>query len=1133
MGISSVSLSRILANIDEAWRISRESRSARIAAVVSGNELDRASWQEKLKKMSPYIFNRDESTLVLSLIEKTGHKTREGNFLGTLLAYKNIKEAAGRKGVSYQDCVIMVGMLFGRGERISPITQAKGGRKPAIEVTPEIIDINGSKKAFTAIEEALLYFAPVAVYLEKGGFRGILNKWGDETEIASINLTRQPEEDKFSEYDVIKFIQTVEITDELARQKDWVVFDGSENMIEQFSRNKKSVLIETLKGLGIKSAADGKYYAGVSLGPAAISHKVLDIALEIFAEEIEKEGVYFDFDPYFLMALAMNESDVEAWQLKTRLDAALGKLMGMIPDFFQKVQSIKKVFKKKYARNLNLKIFDLGENTYWVDIGQHRAMRRKFLWLKDKGTKGVIARKIACIPEARASGGNIIVNSEVAPGIKVENSVIVNSRVTGAGRVTESVIIDSEISAPDMEEAFAVRSVRRGKTVLKQNSGLYESLGMEDLVLEKGTRHVSVLLSDGKIDMMVSEDTDLRDKEKTYNVPIFGNGISFKDAYDRMFGTSKEEIEKRRKEIVNNFKGADKNETKQLKFGTSGLRDEVKFMTDRECYINTSGFISFLKEKGEIAKGDKIAFGGDRRGSTPRIMAAVSNAIEDAGCFGAFCGLVPSPTLAFYAITRGMPSIMVTGSHIPEDRNGIKFTKKSGEVLKSDEKDILRNVSSERSAEEAKKPEETLFNKEGMFTEEKKLPAPEFEEEAIDGYIKRYSDVFSKDTFRGRKIALYQHSAVGRDILKRIFEELGAEVIPVAKSEKFVPVDTEKISRQTRTLLKETAEKYKPFAIVSTDGDSDRPLLADETGEFLTGDKLGALVALYLKPDFAAIPISANDVLSKVLTERQVKIEHTKIGSPYVVKAMMDELKRNPKAKVVSWESNGGFLLGSDWMINGKVLRALPTRDAALPLIVALLSAARKKKKMSEFIDASLPARYTYAEVIDDKTKNCEEYTAEMGKTIIKKFSPEEAEINQAEFEEKKIKVFYSDKVVEIPASAGMTGEGISSCHSRGGGNLYSELTKIRNCLAEYFTKERGFSEIISINWIDGIRITFENGDVSHLRPSGNAPEFRNYGEASTQARAEEIVARRFEIISEMINFVGADPCVRRVSALE
>jgi phosphomannomutase len=39
------------------------------------------------------------------------------------------------------------------------------------------------------------------------------------------------------------------------------------------------------------------------------------------------------------------------------------------------------------------------------------------------------------------------------------------------------------------------------------------------------------------------------------------------------------------------------------------------------------------------------------------------------------------------------------------------------------------------------------------------------------------------------------------------------------------------------------------------------------------------------------------------------------------------------------------------------------------------------------------------------------------------------------------------------------------------------------------------------------VRIWFSNGDVAHLRPSGNADELRIYAVADTPARAEEIVA--------------------------
>ena len=60
--------------------------------------------------------------------------------------------------------------------------------------------------------------------------------------------------------------------------------------------------------------------------------------------------------------------------------------------------------------------------------------------------------------------------------------------------------------------------------------------------------------------------------------------------------------------------------------------------------------------------------------------------------------------------------------------------------------------------------------------------------------------------------------------------------------------------------------------------------------------------------------------------------------------------------------------------------------------------------------------------------------------------------------------------------------------------------------LGKFFSRERGFGDITDINTVDGIRIFFSNGDIAHIRPSGNAPQLRIYSNADTQDRAHEIV---------------------------
>jgi phosphomannomutase len=44
-----------------------------------------------------------------------------------------------------------------------------------------------------------------------------------------------------------------------------------------------------------------------------------------------------------------------------------------------------------------------------------------------------------------------------------------------------------------------------------------------------------------------------------------------------------------------------------------------------------------------------------------------------------------------------------------------------------------------------------------------------------------------------------------------------------------------------------------------------------------------------------------------------------------------------------------------------------------------------------------------------------------------------------------------------------------------------------------------------TIDFTDGARICFSNGDTVHLRPSGNAPEFRCYTESSSEKRAADL----------------------------
>jgi phosphomannomutase len=458
-------------------------------------------------------------------------------------------------------------------------------------------------------------------------------------------------------------------------------------------------------------------------------------------------------------------------------------------------------------------------------------------------------------------------------------------------------------------------------------------------------------------------------------------------------------------------------------FGTSGARGLVTAMTDRVCYGYTRGFLSYLADVGEFSAGVEVALAGDLRPSTLRILAACAEAIRDAGGVPVFCGHVPTPALAAYAFARRIPSLMVTGSHIPDDRNGIKFHRAAGEILKDDEAGMSRQSTA---------LDPVKFSADGALRDPAPLP-PVRDVEA--DYVCRYVDFFGSDALSGLTVGLYQHSAVGRDVIARILAALGAEVVALGRSDRFIPVDTEALRPEDVDLARDWAAAARFDALASTDGDSDRPLLADHNGRWLRGDILGILCARELGADAVVTPVSSNTALEKC--GAFARVARSRIGSPYVIAAMSEAT-----GVVCGYEANGGFLLGAPVTKAGRTLAALPTRDAVLP-IVAVLAAARRKP-IAELV-AELPSRVTH-----------------------------------------------SDRIKDFPTAA-----------SKAILRFLTDDDKGRARIEAAFFALAG--DLSGVDLTDGLRMTFADGAVIHLRPSGNAPELRCYTETGDAASAEAL----------------------------
>ncbi|MCT4556913.1 MAG: phosphomannomutase [Pelagimonas sp.] len=442
------------------------------------------------------------------------------------------------------------------------------------------------------------------------------------------------------------------------------------------------------------------------------------------------------------------------------------------------------------------------------------------------------------------------------------------------------------------------------------------------------------------------------------------------------------------------------------KFGTSGLRGLVTELTEGLVKDYTRAFLTACDH------GESLYVGRDLRPSSPEIATWVMQAAEAHGVQVIDCGALPTPALALASLGGRAGAVMVTGSHIPADRNGLKFYVTTGEISKEDETRINAHL--------------------GGAALDQSAPARQ-SHDALADYLARYVDGFGAGALRGMRIGVYQHSSVARDAMVEVVTALGGDAVPLARSETFIPVDTEALDPDTRAMLAGWCSEHGLNAVISTDGDADRPMMADASGRVVPGDVLGALTSLSLGAEVICTPVSSNTMIAQMPEFKQITL--TRIGSPYVIAAMEAALQADPATKVVGYEANGGFLLGFD---NGK-LGPLMTRDCLLPILAPLAMALRFGVTLEQLVD-TLPPRFTAA----DRIQGIE---TEVSKTFIAKLSSDASE------------------------------------------------------RAAFFAASEA-----ALDETDGLRVTFEGGEVVHLRPSGNAPEFRCYAEADSADRAADLV---------------------------
>ena len=336
---------------------------------------------------------------------------------------------------------------------------------------------------------------------------------------------------------------------------------------------------------------------------------------------------------------------------------------------------------------------------------------------------------------------------------------------------------------------------------------------------------------------------------------------------------------------------------------------------------------AFARRNGETEKHRfKILIGKDTRLSGYMLETALASGIVSMGADVLLVGPLPTPGVAF--LTRSMRAdagVVISASHNPYQDTGIKFFSWDGFKLPD---------------EVEARMEEMIFSGE---TEESRPTAAEIGKAArIQDAIGRYN-VFLKNCFprhltlEGLKIVVDCGHGAAYKVVPEVLTELGADVLPIG-----VQPDGENINRRCGALYPETARELllhegADFA-VALDGDADRAVFVDETGEILDGDQVLAIAALdmqekgILKGNGLVATVMSNLGLELAMRDAGLGVVRAPVGDRYVVEKMLA----------------GNFNLGGEQSGHILFLDHNSTGDGAITCLQMLALMVEKRKRLSE-----------------------------------------------------------------------------------------------------------------------------------------------------------------------------------------
>ena len=364
-------------------------------------------------------------------------------------------------------------------------------------------------------------------------------------------------------------------------------------------------------------------------------------------------------------------------------------------------------------------------------------------------------------------------------------------------------------------------------------------------------------------------------------------------------------------------------------FGTDGIRGRVGDYPITPEFVMRLGYAAgrvLTSIKGNLAKGahPAVLIGKDTRISGYMLEAALEAGLSAAGVDVLLTGPMPTPAVAYLTrALRAQAGIVISASHNPYYDNGIKFFSSDGAKLD----DAIEHAI------------EAELDKPMQVMESAKLGKARRIDDAAGRYVEFCKSTFpSNMDLRGLKIVLDCAHGATYHVAPPVFHELGAEIICIGNKPDGLNINLDVGSTHPQALQKAVVEHSADLGI-AFDGDGDRVMMVDASGNLLDGDQLLYIIALglYAKGKLkggVAGTLMTNLALEHALAKHQIPFARAKVGDRYVLELL------NEKNWSLGGE-NSGHILTLDKHTSGDAI------IAALQVLHALKQSGKTLTEMN------------------------------------------------------------------------------------------------------------------------------------------------------------------------------------------